>query len=157
LQGLFIFLDDDLIAMIMKYLPWLIALLYFICPYDVLPDFLVGPGWLDDVGVFALAWWWATRIRRTYQTRSGPWPRGTYRQGSPGANSQAAEDPYKDEDPYKILGIERGAPKDEIKTAYKRLAARYHPDKVQHLGKEFQELANKKFVAIQKAYDMLMR
>ena len=40
--------------MITKYWPWLIALLYFICPYDVLPDFAVGPGWLDDLVVLGL-------------------------------------------------------------------------------------------------------
>ncbi len=143
--------------MITKYLPWLIALVYFMCPYDVIPDFLVGPGWLDDLGVLALAWWWATRIKRAYQTRTGPWPRGTYQQKSSSANGQAAQDPYEEEDPYNILEIERGDSKDKIKAAYKRLAAQYHPDKVQHLGKEFQELAHNKFVAIQRAYDKLMK
>ncbi|NVM56590.1 MAG: J domain-containing protein [Desulfobacterales bacterium] len=62
-----------------------------------------------------------------------------------------------EEDPYNILGVQRGASEEEIKAAYKRLAAQYHPDKVQHLGMEFQELAHKKFVTIQRAYDLLMR
>jgi DnaJ-class molecular chaperone len=53
--------------------------------------------------------------------------------------------------------VKRGASKEEIKAAYKKLVAQYHPDKVQHLGKEFQELAHKKFVAIQRAYDVLMK
>ncbi|MDY6951090.1 MAG: DnaJ domain-containing protein [Thermodesulfobacteriota bacterium] len=44
-----------------------------------------------------------------------------------------------------------------IKAAYKKLAAQYHPDKVQHLGREFQDLAHKKFVAIQQAFDLLMK
>jgi DnaJ-class molecular chaperone len=33
--------------------------------------------------------------------------------------------------------------------------SRYHPDKVAHLGKEFQELAHKKLLAIQRAYEIL--
>jgi hypothetical protein len=143
-------------SMIRTYLPWFIAFLYFLSPYDILPDFVTGPGWLDDLGVLALAWWWTSRLKRTQQTWSGPWAREKNRQEPPGADRRAEEDPFKDEDPYKTLGIEKDASKAEIKTAYKRLIAQYHPDKVQHLGKEFQELAHKKFVAIQKAYDTLM-
>jgi len=144
-------------SMISRYLPWFIAFLYFVNPYDIVPDFLAGPGWLDDLGVLALAWWWTTRLKRTDRTRSGPWAREKKRQDPPGADQAAEEDPFKDGAPQKILGIEKDASKAEIKTAYKKLIARYHPDKVQHLGKEFQELAHKKFVAIQKAYDILVR
>ena len=31
-------------------------------------------------------------------------------------------------DPYKVLGIERGATEEEIKKAYRSLSRRYHPD-----------------------------
>ncbi len=137
--------------MIKKYLPWLIALLYFINPYDLVPDFIVGPGWLDDAAVFGLALWWASRMKRAYQTRSTSSGYARREQKAPG-REEAAE-----KDPYKILDLERGASEQEIKAAYKSLATQYHPDKVQHLGKEFQELAHKKFVAIQKAYDALMK
>lgn len=137
--------------MIKKYLPWLICLLYFINPYDVVPDFLLGPGWLDDLAVFGLVLWWVSRLKRAYQASSTSSAYAEKEQAAPG-RQEAPE-----EDPYQILGVQRGASRQEIKAAYKSLAGQYHPDKVQHLGKEFQELAHNKFVAIQKAYDALMK
>lgn len=137
--------------MIKKYLPWLICLLYLINPYDVVPDFLVGPGWLDDLAVLGLVLWWVSRVKRAYQAGSTSSANDRKEQGAPGRQEPS------DKDPYQILGVQRGASEQEIKAAYRRLAAQYHPDRVQHLGKEFQELAHKKFVAIQKAYDMLMK
>ncbi|MBW1739760.1 MAG: DnaJ domain-containing protein [Deltaproteobacteria bacterium] len=137
--------------MIKKYLPWLIALVYFINPYDVVPDFILGPGWLDDLALLGFVLWWVSRQKRAYQARSTSSAYARKEQGASGGEETPEEDPYE------ILSIQRDASQQEIKAAYKRLAAQYHPDKVQHLGKEFQELAHKKFVAIQKAYDILMK
>ena len=53
---------------------------------------------------------------------------------------------------YKILEIDRSASDLEIKKAYRSMAARFHPDKVQHLGPEFQKMAEDKFKAINEAY-----
>ena len=53
---------------------------------------------------------------------------------------------------YEILGVSPAASNEEIKKAYHRLAAQYHPDKVQHLGPEFTQLAEQKFKAINEAY-----
>ena len=40
-----------------------------------------------------------------------------------------------------MLGLEPSADADAIKKAFRREIARYHPDKVIHLGAEFQEMA----------------
>jgi uncharacterized membrane protein YkvA (DUF1232 family) len=157
-------------AMIKKFLPWIIGLFYLAFPFDIVPDVLVGPGWLDDLVVLGLAYWWYSRIRQPYQEGSNYRPSGsaagtgqTWQEhasrGGPGQESRQESDrgPAQEEDPYKILGLRPGASQEEIKTAYKKLAAQYHPDKVQHLGEEFQELAHEKFVIIQNAYNRLTK
>ena len=58
-------------------------------------------------------------------------------------------------DPYKILEIEKGASQEDIKRAYRQLAGKYHPDKVEHLGDEFKVLAEKRFKEVQQAYQEL--
>ena len=59
--------------------------------------------------------------------------------------------------PYEVLGIAHNATFEEIKKAYRELSHQYHPDKVNHLGEEFRELANKKFLEINQAYETLKR
>ena len=43
---------------------------------------------------------------------------------------------------YKLLGVDPSAPVDDIKKAFRREIAKYHRDKVQHLGQEFQAMAS---------------
>jgi DnaJ like chaperone protein len=59
--------------------------------------------------------------------------------------------------PYTVLGVQPGSSRDVVQKAYRELAARYHPDKVSHLGEEFIQLANRKFTEIQNAYDQIMK
>lgn len=54
---------------------------------------------------------------------------------------------------YKILEIETTASDDEVKKAYRKMAVKFHPDKVAHLGDELQEQAKQKFQEVQKAYE----
>jgi hypothetical protein len=61
----------------------------------------------------------------------------------------------RDFDPYEVLGLSAGASKDEIRSAYRGLVAKYHPDKVAHLGLEFEAIAREKALAINRAFEML--
>ena len=56
---------------------------------------------------------------------------------------------------YAILGLTPSASREEIKKAYRKLSKEYHPDVVQHLGKEFKKVAEEKMVEINKAYQAL--
>ena len=58
-------------------------------------------------------------------------------------------------DHYNRLGLKKGASKEEIKKAYRSLVKEYHPDKVHHLGPEFQKVAQEKMRAINDAYEAL--
>src|SRR5260221_8904137 len=55
-----------------------------------------------------------------------------------------------------MLSVGSDAPPDEIKKAFRREIARYHPDKVQHLGPEFQEMAAGLAADLTEAYRILM-
>ena len=55
---------------------------------------------------------------------------------------------------YECLEVPLGAPKDECKKAYRKLAVRWHPDK--HPEGPQREAAAKKFLEIQQAYNSLM-
>lgn len=61
------------------------------------------------------------------------------------------------QDAYKVLEIESGATDEEVKKAYRKMAAKYHPDKVNTLGEEFQKAAEEKFKGVQKAYDAIKK
>ena len=125
------------------------AMLYVLFPRDLVPDFLVGWGWLDDALVLYFLWRYYRRQRLLRQS--------TNRSDQAGRTADERQSRKADANPYAVLEIEPGASKEEIKAAYRRLAAQYHPDKVQHLGREIQELAEMRFKEIQQAYDALMK
>ena len=53
---------------------------------------------------------------------------------------------------YKILESDASASEGQVKKAYRKMAVKYHPDKVAHLGKEIQKTATEKFKAVNDAY-----
>jgi DnaJ like chaperone protein len=58
---------------------------------------------------------------------------------------------------YDILEINPNASNEEIKKAYRKMAVKYHPDKVSHLGDAAQKAASEKFKEVQLAYENIKK
>lgn len=58
---------------------------------------------------------------------------------------------------YKILEIEKSATDDEVKSAYRKMAKKYHPDKVITDNEAIKKGAEEKFKQVQKAYEQIQR
>jgi DnaJ like chaperone protein len=58
---------------------------------------------------------------------------------------------------YLILEVSPDATDDEVKKAYRDMAVKFHPDKVNHLGEEVRKAAEEKFRKINEAYDQVKR
>ncbi len=146
----------------MKVLLSVLGLSYLVSPYDLFPDFFVGVGWVDDLIVLGVLWWYLYVYKRRqigYQRgRPGSDQHGpqSSRDGNGHSNSKEEKSAFTGQkDPYTVLKVDRGASQKEIREAYLVLANQYHPDKVVHLGDEFRELAENRFKEIQSAYEGL--
>lgn len=53
---------------------------------------------------------------------------------------------------YKVLGISRNASDDEVRRAYRKLSAKYHPDR-----NNSSKAAERKFIAVQEAYSVIQQ
>ena len=58
---------------------------------------------------------------------------------------------------YKVLGIDRSANDEEVKKAFRKMAMKYHPDKVSYLGEDFQKIAHEKFRKVNEAYEQIKK
>jgi DnaJ like chaperone protein len=58
---------------------------------------------------------------------------------------------------YTILEVSPDATNEEIKKAYRQMAIKYHPDKVQHLGEDIRQAAEQKFKMVNEAYDKIKK
>lgn len=58
---------------------------------------------------------------------------------------------------YKILEIERTASEDQIKKAYRTMAKKYHPDRVNTENEAIKRGAEEKFKEVQKAYETIQK
>ncbi len=56
---------------------------------------------------------------------------------------------------YSILEIQSNVSDDEVKKAYRKMAKKFHPDRVASLGAEFQKAAKEKFQKVQAAYELI--
>lgn len=137
----------------MKILLIIIGLIYALSPYDILPDFFAGWGWLDDIIFLYILW----RIFKTFGQRPSTF-KNYYHQSrqsferNKGSSKKETHTGDSPKDPYTVLNVPKNASQEEIKKAYRELANKYHPDKVLHLGDEFRELAEERFKEIEEAY-----
>ena len=146
----------------------ILSLAYVLSPYDLVPDFLVGLGWIDDIILLILLWKLFQRYKRRRSAHES-----YFRKNNHASYGEAKDDPFsgnrtfgagrqsreevKQNDPRKVLGVGKNASPDDIKRAYRRLAAKYHPDKVSHLGEDFQKAANEKFQKVNEAYETIKK
>lgn len=61
------------------------------------------------------------------------------------------------ESAYAALEITQDATDEEIRKAYRKMAVKYHPDKVAYLGEEFRKKANEKFQKVNEAYEIIKK
>jgi len=133
-----------------------IGIAYFFAPIDLIPDVLGLVGRIDDLAVVIYLVWRYRKMRlpdwnkQTDQTKSGA--------DSQAKNTRASQlkDPppaSSASDPYAVLGLAKTADRSKITESYRALIKKYHPDRVNHLGEEFQQIAHEKTIAIQRAYD----
>lgn len=61
------------------------------------------------------------------------------------------------DDAYKILEVEKSATDAEVKKAYRSMAKKYHPDKLQHMDEAYRKGAEEKFRKVQEAYEKIQK
>ena len=61
------------------------------------------------------------------------------------------------DDAYKILEIEKSATDAEVKKAFRTMAKKYHPDKIQHMDEAYIRGAEAKFRKVQEAYEKIQK
>lgn len=69
-------------------------------------------------------------------------------------------EPYVDvtlQEAYRTLGISSTATDEEVRQAYRQMALRYHPDRVEAQGEAVRQEAEKRFREIMEARDIIMR
>ena len=137
--------------------------LYFFSPLDLIPDVCFPAGYLDDLLVILVVLSGSPFLKKMISDRlkkfrdHGPFPGGQ----PPDEDEEEYEDKSRGASPVKtpweILGVQENASMDEIKEAYRKRCAEYHPDKVTHLGIELQKVANEEFKKIQAAYEYVKK
>ena len=147
--------------------PWLLLLLcvlYVVIPVDLIPDFLGLPGRIDDLlvalGTLFYLYFTSKKIPGTEGSRGARSSREGQRghegrRESEGASSRKAAPGSSD--PYEVLGVDRGQGFEEIRRRYKEKLLQYHPDRVLHLGREFQEMAEGKTKEITEAFQKILK
>jgi len=136
---------------------------YTLCPFDILPDAIPIGGFIDEFLLLGLVVYFLKNGR--FPNFFNQWGKIFYWNHSSFEKQEEFKNNYEEnhqnknqvsqDDPYEILGINQGASQSEIRKAYLLAAQKYHPDKVEHLGKDLQKIAQDKFIQIQEAYTIL--
>ena len=58
---------------------------------------------------------------------------------------------------YTMLGITNQATDGEVKKAYRKMAVKYHPDKLQSVSDDIKNLSEEKFLKVNEAYEQIMK
>ena len=58
---------------------------------------------------------------------------------------------------YTVLGITKDATDTQVKKAYRKMAVKYHPDKLQGVSEDIKKLAEEKFMKVKEAYEQIMK
>jgi len=140
------------------------ALAYFVSPIDIIPDFLVaGICSVDDVLLLVIALGAISHYvkpkhieqalalldnRRKKRQAEQPGEKGNGQYDSGSRTHMRGEDYYAE-----ILGLNGDMSPSNIKSCYSALAKQYHPDRVQHLGVELRDVAERKMKEINEAYE----
>ena len=75
----------------------------------------------------------------------------------PDADSIKAMFVQSTDEAYKILEISPSASDEEVKKAFRKMALKFHPDKVSHLGEEYKKAAEEKFKKVNEAYEKIKK
>ena len=144
---------------------WVLLILYLLSPFDLVPDVFPVLGWLDDLIAMVSAYWYMARWRQrasSHTTTGGASGRNGRESASHDSDrgqawERQADPTASDANPWDVLQVTPDALAQEIAAAYKAQLLKYHPDRVAHLGDEFQRLAHRKTLEIQQAYTKLKR
>ncbi len=58
---------------------------------------------------------------------------------------------------YEILGLNKSSTEDQIKTAYRKMVKKYHPDKLRGVSEDVVKMAKEKFQSVKDAYDTIRK
>ena len=126
-----------------------LAVIYFIVPFDLIPDHWGRPGRIDDLlFIFIIVYvnFFKPLIDEVLANRRN------FRQDSSASTAKADSD-----DPFEILGLPHSAPFADIRNAYHEKIRQYHPDLVAKMGPEIQEVARKQTQRLNFAYETLKK
>jgi hypothetical protein len=156
------------ILRLLRYLPpWavlLLCVLYIVIPVDLIPDFFGLPGRFDDLLVALGTLLYLYSSSRKVPGADGARGSRSSRDGRQGHEGRSESEGARSRkaaqgslDPYEVLGVDRGQGFEEIRRRYKEKLLQYHPDRVLHLGREFQEMAERKTKEITEAFQKIQK